>query len=131
MSDSLTTLITRLRVLLQDVDGDIWSQGLLEECIRSALAEIQTVCPYPLTLSGLDDALETTLDQEIKLTPLLLQLAQQQALTQRQVERSETFHPDPTKQSTSMVQLLDRQGLREVMEKVRRYFLQRSTTSPY
>jgi hypothetical protein len=79
----------------------------------------------------LDDALETTLDQELKLSPLLLQLAQQQALLQRQVERSETYHPDPTKQATSMVEMLDSQGHREVLEKVRCYFLQRSTNSPY
>lgn len=131
MSDSLPTLITRLQVLLQDVEGEIWSEGLLEECMRSALVELQRVCPYPLKITGLDDALETTLDQELKLSPLLLQLAQQQALLQRQVERSETYHPDPTKQATSMVEMLDSQGHREVLEKVRCYFLQRSTNSPY
>lgn len=131
MSDGLIDLITRLQVLLQDGEGEIWSEGLLEECVRSAVGELQAVCPYTLQIAGLDGALETNIDQEIKLSPLLLQLAQQQALVQRQVERSETFHPDPTKQANSMVQMLDRQSQRTALDLVRRYFLQRSTTSPY
>ncbi len=126
MSDNLATLTTRLQVLLDDRDAAIWSGALLEECLRRALAQLQRVCPVPLAIAGLDGALQSNLDQEISLSPLLLQLAQQQALQQRQVQRSESFHPDPHK-----LMPLESASLQEQLEQVRRYFLQRSANSPY
>lgn len=130
MPVDLTSLTARLQVLLDDPEAAIWSSALLEECIRLALAEVQRVCPYVLTISGLDDALESNLDQDLRLSPLVLQLAQQQALRQRQVQRSERFHPDPQRLSHDLLAPISEEGLQSVLDQVRRYFLQRSLTSP-
>ena len=130
MSVNLTSLTTRLQVLLDDPEAAIWSSALLEECIRLALAEVQRVCPYALTIAGLDDALDSNLDQDLRLSPLVLQLAQHQALRQRQVQRSERFHPDPQRLSQELPSPVSQEGLQTVLDEVRRYFLQRSSTSP-
>jgi len=129
MPVNLTSLTTRLQVLLDDPDAGIWSGALLEECIRLALAEVQRVCPYAL-MAGLDDALESNLDQDLRLSPLVLQLAQRQALRQRQVQRSERFHPDPQRLSQELLSPVSDEGFQSVLDQVRRYFLQRSSTSP-
>lgn len=131
MSADLNGLIQRLQVLLHDVDAEIWSVALLQECLRAALSELQAVCPQPLQIAGMDQALETNLDTELQLSPLLLQLAQKVALLQRQVQRSETFHPDPTRQSQALVIASNQQDYQADLERVRLYFLQRSSTSPY
>lgn len=130
MPVNLTSLTARLQVLLDDPDSVIWSGALLEECIRLALVEVQHVCPYGLTIAGLDDAEESNLDQDVRLSPLVLQLAQQQALRQRQVQRSERFHPDPQRLSQDLLTPISAEGLQSVLDQVRRYFLQRSSTSP-
>jgi hypothetical protein len=103
---------------------------LLEECIRLAVAEVQRVCPYALTIAGLDDALESNLDQDLRLSPLVLQLAQRQALRQRQVQRSERFHPDPQRLGHDLLAPVSADGMQSVLDQVRRYFLQTSSTSP-
>jgi len=131
MSSDLSGFLSRLQHLLNDQAAEIWSQSLLEECLRFALQELQQVCPYPLQISGMDDASQTTLDQEISLSPLLLLLAQQQALSHRQVQRSESFHPDPMKQIDPLTRGCRRQELKDEVEHVRLYFLQRSPTTPY
>ena len=130
MSVNLTTLTARLQVLLDDPDASIWSDALLEECIRLALVEVQRVCPYALTIAGLDDALESNLDQDLSLSPLVRQLAQRQALRQRQVQRSERFHPDPQRSSQELLSPVSDEGFQSVLDQVRRYFLQHSSTSP-
>ncbi len=66
MSDTLMTLTTRLQVLLDDPDAAIWSGEVLEECLRWALGQIQRVCPFPLTIAGLDGELQSNLDQDIE-----------------------------------------------------------------
>ena len=131
MSDTLTTLTTRLQVLLDDPDAAIWPGDVLEECLRWGLGQIQRVCPTPLTIAGLDGALQSNLDQELCLSPLLLQLAQQQAWQHRQVQRSESFHPDPQRLNSEQLAPISQEGLQMVLEQVRRYFLQRSPTVPY
>lgn len=131
MSADLSGLIQRLQVLLHDVDEEIWSTALLQECLRSALSELQTVCPHPLQIAGLDEAVETNIDSELQLSLLLLQLAQQLALLQRQVQRSETFHPDPARQSQALVTASNKQDYQADLERVRLFFLQRSSTTPY
>jgi hypothetical protein len=131
MSVDLAAFRTRLQVLLNDPDADIWSVSLLEECLRAALRELQGVCPIALQIVGLDDALETTVDQELLLSPLILQIAQGYALTQRQVQRSESFHPDPAKQINTLCQPDRLQDLKAEVERVRLLFLQRSLTTPY
>jgi hypothetical protein len=130
MSVNLTSLTTRLQVLLDDSEAAIWSGALLEECIRLALEEVQSVCPYALTIAGLDDALESNLDQDLRLSPLVLQLAQRQALRQRQVQRSERFHPDPQRLGHDLLAPVSADGMQSVLDQVRRYFLQTSSTSP-
>ena len=130
MAVDLTSLTTRLRVLLDDPEVVIWSDALLEECLRLALSQVQQVCPYVLTLAGLDEALESNLDQDIRLSPLVLQLAHRQALQQRQVQRSERFHPDPQRQGHDWLSPVSEEGLQSVLERVRCYFLQSSSTSP-
>lgn len=124
-------LIVRLRVLLNDPEALIWSDAILEECLRLALTRIQTVCPYDLTISGLDGGSETNLDQEIKLTPLLLQLASRQALKLRQGQRSELFHPDPQKSTNAALGIVPEEGVLHALDEVRRYFLQRSQSRPF
>ncbi|MDO9084826.1 MAG: hypothetical protein Q7U53_01355 [Anaerolineaceae bacterium] len=131
MSENLAALTARLRVLLNDPDSMIWTEFLLTECLQLGLAEIQAHCPYSLSIAGLDDAVESNLDQEMRLSPLLLQLAQQHALQQRQVQRGETFHPDPQKNTTLQNQALLAQALKDQLEQVRRYFLQRSPSAPF
>jgi hypothetical protein len=131
MSDNLASLTARVRVLLDDPDAMIWTDILLTECLRLGLAEIQAHCPYPLSIAGLDDAVEGNLDQDLRLSSLLLQLAQQHALQQRQVQRGESFHPDPQKNTTVQNQALLAQALKDQLEQVRRYFLQRSPSSPF
>jgi hypothetical protein len=130
MSVNLTSLTARLQVLLDDPDEAIWSGTLLEECIRLAVAEVQRVCPYALTIAGMDDTLESNLDQDLRLSPLVLQLAQRQALRQRQVQRSERFHPDPQRLRQELLSPVSDEGFQSVLDQVRRYFLQRSSTSP-
>ncbi len=130
MSVNLTSLTTRLQVLLDDPDAVIWSAALLEECIRLALVEVQRVCPFALTIAGLDDALESNLDQDLSLSPLVLQLAQRQALRQRQVQRSERFHPDLQRLNQELLSPVSDEGFQSVLDQVRRYFLQHSSTSP-
>lgn len=130
MAVNLTTLTARLQVLLDDPEAAIWSVALLEECIRLGLMEVQRACPYILTIAGLDDALESNLDQDIHLSPLVLQLAQHQALRQRQVQRSERFHPDPQRLNQELLSPVSQEALQSVLDQVRRYFLQRSSTSP-
>ena len=131
MSADLSSFLTRLQRLLNDPQAEIWSHSLLEECLRYALRELQQVCPHPLQINGMDAALQTTLDQEILLSPLLLLLAQQQALSQRQVHRSESFHPDPMKQINPLIQPQRLWELKEEVERVRLYFLQHSPSTPY
>jgi hypothetical protein len=131
VSENLAALIVRLQMLLVDSDGSIWAETLLTECVRIALAEIQRVCPNSLSIAGLDEAAESNLDQDLQLSPLLLQLAQQHALLQRQVQRSESFHPDPQKNIHQLTQPVQVQQLKDQLEQVRRYFLQRSLTTPF
>jgi hypothetical protein len=131
MNDNLAALIARLQVLLDDSDGSIWAETLLTECVRIALAEIQRVCPQSLSIAGLDEAVESNLDQDLQLSPLLLQLAQQHALLQRQVQRSESFHPDPQKNTHQLTQPVQAKVLKDQLEQVRFYFLQRSQSTPF
>jgi len=54
----------RVRCHLNDMGGLIWTDGMLEAAVRSALRAISRVYDEDFTLSGLDGALETTLPDE-------------------------------------------------------------------
>jgi len=60
MSTTLTDIRTRAAVQLDDTHNLIWPASALDEAARSALAELSRVSGVALTLSGLDDAEETT-----------------------------------------------------------------------
>ncbi len=123
----LASMKVRLGALLNDPAGEIWPDIVLEECIRMGLRELQMVCPYPLTLSGLDEALVSNLDDEVSMSPLLLRLSLVYAWQIRQQQRNETFHPDPKVQEGT---LLIASNV-EQLERLRLSFLQRSTSNPY
>jgi hypothetical protein len=131
MSLSLTSLLARLRTLLPDPQAEIWADAQLEECLRLALADVQSACPAVLTISGLDGALASNLDDEIKLSLLVLQFARQHARAQRLAARSELYHPDPQQITPLAQEELSPAQLQAVLEKVRLYFLQRSARLPY
>jgi len=54
----------RVRCHLNDMGGLIWTDGMLEAAVRSALRAISRVYDEDFTLSGLDGALESTLPDE-------------------------------------------------------------------
>jgi hypothetical protein len=61
---TLTDIRTHLATRLSDPSNLIYSLNLLDESIRSALADISRVSGAALTLTDLDGALETTLPPE-------------------------------------------------------------------
>jgi len=131
MSVDLSSLSSRLRVMLDDPEASIWSQAVLEECLRLGLVQVQEVCPYALSIAGLDEAQESNLDEDICLSPLVLRLAQQHALHQRQIQRSERYHPDPHATNRDLQAPIAWDSLQIVLDRVRLYFLQRSSTTPF
>lgn len=131
MSVDLSSLSSRLRIMLDDPEASIWSQAVLEECLRLGLGQVQEVCPYALSIAGLDEAQESNLDADICLSPLVLRLAQQHALHQRQIQRSERYHPDPHAISRDLQTPIAWDSLQTVLDRVRLYFLQRSSTTPF
>ena len=126
MALDLETMKVRLGALLNDPAGEIWPDTVLEECIRLGLRELQMVCPYSLTLSGLDDALVSNLDEEVPMSLLLVQLSLVYAWQIRQQQRNETFHPDPKVQEGTLLVAANV----EQLERLRLTFLQRSS-NPY
>jgi hypothetical protein len=62
MPASLTSVKTQLETQLSELSSLIWSSTALEEAIRAALAEIAGTYGSPITLSGLDGAISTTLE---------------------------------------------------------------------
>jgi hypothetical protein len=60
-SATLSTLSSRVQVLLSDANSRVYSEGLLEESIRLALGEYSTRAKQVFTLNGLDSATATTL----------------------------------------------------------------------
>ena len=127
MALDLASMKVRLGALLNDPAGEIWPETVLEECIRLGLREMQMICPYELTLNGLDEALVSNLDDELSMSPLLLQLSLVYAWQIRQQQRNETFHPDPKTQEGTLLMASNV----EQLERLRLTFLQRSTTNPY
>jgi len=61
---TLTDIRTHLATRLSDPSNLIYSLTLLDESIRSALSDISRVSGAVLTLSGLDEAVETTFPAE-------------------------------------------------------------------
>ena len=127
MALDLASMKVRLGALLNDPAGDIWPDTVLEECIRLGLRELQMICPYALTLNGLDGALVSNLDDEVSMSPLVLQLSLVYAWQIRQQQRNETFHPDPKTQVEPQLMASNVDQL----ERLRLFFLQCSTSNPY
>lgn len=90
-----TDLRQRLRAQLSDPNGALFSDALLAEAARQALAQLDAAAGgLGWTLSGLDDALETTLpvlEQEI-----LLVGASAAAVSLRALSRAERFDLNET-----------------------------------
>ncbi len=62
MTASLTSVKTQLAIQLSELSSLVWSSNALEEAIRAALAEIAGTYGSTVTLSGLDGAISTTLE---------------------------------------------------------------------
>lgn len=62
MSASLTSVKTQLEIQLSELSSLVWSSNALEEAIRAALSEIAGTYGSTVTLSGLDGAISTTLE---------------------------------------------------------------------
>lgn len=92
---TLGELIARLRVYLQDLGAILWSDEVLTEAVRLALAEYNfslQVSPAD-TLAGLDGAEVTSLPAELE--GLLLIGSIGYALESRSLKRSEGYDPSP------------------------------------
>ena len=61
MSLTLSTIKERVSCHLNDTGGLVWPDALLETAVRSALLALGRILEEPLTLEGLDGAVETTL----------------------------------------------------------------------
>jgi hypothetical protein len=66
MSLTLTTAKARVGVHLNDTGRLIWSETMLETALREALQAIGRALGEALTLSGLDEAGETTLPEDVE-----------------------------------------------------------------
>ncbi len=127
---NLDGLLQQLRHMLWDEDGLIWGTERLVECIRLALASLQSVCPIKLALEGLDEAAITILENGM--AHLLLRLAVVRAWQLREQQRAEIFHPDPATVKDNQVWLRSEgQALEKELENLRQYYLQRSQQVPY
>jgi GAF domain-containing protein len=62
MPASLISVKTQLETQLSELSSLVWSSSALEEAIRAALAEIAGTYGAAVTLSGLDGAISTTLE---------------------------------------------------------------------
>ena len=126
---TLNDFIVRLRGLLFDPDGDLFSDEVLEENLRLALAEIQKINPLGLQIAGLDGALTTNLDGQEN---LLMRRARWLVLWQRLQARSEVYHPDPPGVD-GMENFLtaEQQALDLVFDQLRLSYLQTSSVPPY
>jgi len=93
MSDSLATLISRLRCLLNDSASLAWSDSELSECLRQSLGDINQAAGQPWALSGLDGCAET--DLPAGLTSLLVRGAAAYALLMLAGSRADLFSFQP------------------------------------
>lgn len=120
---------SRLRERLNDPEGNLWADPVLDEQIRAALAELQQVCPLELALAGLDGAETNVLDG---METLLLRRAACLALRQRLLVRSEVYHPDPPEKGSWQDLLTQEEAaVHLLLEQRRRWYLQRSDQLPY
>jgi len=62
MAPTLTDAKNQLAEQLSDLTNLVWSSSSLEEALRTSLGELSKAYGEPLTLSGLDEATSTTLD---------------------------------------------------------------------
>jgi hypothetical protein len=64
MMMTFTAIQERVRCHLNDTGGLIWTESMLESAVRSALRALSRIYEVDFVLSGLDDAVETTLPKE-------------------------------------------------------------------
>ncbi|PKO13027.1 MAG: hypothetical protein CVU39_21050 [Chloroflexi bacterium HGW-Chloroflexi-10] len=128
--NNLTDLLSELRVLLNDVTGHTFSDTLLIGLVRQAVARLQLVCPHQLSVAGLDDAEQTSMDQ--RMFAILHRLACLDALRQRWQARLETYHPDAPQSLLPLAWLTgEQQALEELLESFRRLYFHTSPNVPY
>lgn len=127
MSTDLASLRTELQTLLDDSDGSLYPQSVLDSCLRQALAELQSVCPQTLSIAGLDSALESSLDG---MAQLLLRFARLQAVNWRIQQRSETYDPVTRDQPLRQFYQQEQQALALALQQRRQHYLHNGTL-PY
>ena len=126
---TLNEILTKLRVLLADPDGDLLSDQVLTENLRLALVKLQTICPLVLQVSGLDEAQTTVL---AGMETLLIRQTRWLVLWQRLQSRSEVYHPDPPGwERLENFLTAEQHDLDLALEQQRLFHLQSSAIPPY
>jgi hypothetical protein len=126
---TLNEILIRLRTLLADPDGDLFTDQILTENLRLALVKLQKICPLVLQVSGLDEAQTTVL---AGLENLLIRQTRWPVLWQRLQSRSEMYHPDPPGwDSLENYLTAEQHDLDSAFEQQRLSYMQSSTIPPY
>lgn len=129
MNPTLDELRVRIRGYLMDITGLVWDDGVLDEAIRLALADLQRVTPITLTIEGLDGALVTVL--EMGMDGLLVRGGAVYAMESRSVDRWDSYEIEPTVSDIgNLVERIKKQYLIDV-EKIRKKQFQVSSGVPY
>ena len=93
MAHSLSSVRDQVEINLMDTSNLIWSTTVIDEALRAALLDLSRVYGHALTLSGLDEATETTFDDQD--VYVLIKGAVAHALVFRAVGRYEEATPEP------------------------------------
>jgi len=129
MIPTLDELRVRIRAYLMDIAGLIWDDGVLDEAIRLALADLQRVTPITLTIEGLDGALVTVL--EMGMDGLLVRGGAVYAMEARSVDRWDSYEIESTVSDVGkLLERIKKQYLIDI-EKVRIKQFQVSSGVPY
>jgi len=127
---NLNNLLAQIQRMLFDPDALVWSVEQITDFVRLGLEDLQTVSPTKCSLEGLDEAQTTSL--ESGMLAYLVRSIIARAYEIRLLNRSETFHPDSQNGSINRIWLdAEKEQLRQILEKMRLIFLQRSPDVPY
>ena len=127
---NLNNLLAQIQRMIFDPDALVWSVEQITDFIRLGLEDLQTISPVKCSLEGLDDAQTTSL--ESGMLAYLVRSIIARAYETRLLNRSETFHPDAQNGNTNRIWLdAEKEQLRQILEKLRLTFLQRSLEVPY
>ena len=130
MSLTLSSLKDQLALRLSDQNNLVYDAATLDEALRASLAELSRVNGADLFISGLDDALETTLPASF-VHPLLVG-AVAFALRFRAAGQFEPVSLDSDLPSALLVASHKQmEAFRQALEEIRLQILQTSSDCPY